>query len=188
MSFLRVYHEADGEQPLLVSRDSERIAIELGAHGVRFERWTLREPLAASTDPETVLADYVDEVARLQQEGGFTVADVIAATPDDPDTLALRARYLDEYRHAEDEARFFVRGGGIFYLHLDARVYVVGCSAGDLISVPAGTRHWFDMGPAPDFLAIRLFTAAQGRTPGMTGSGIAERFPRFEAFGEDHAA
>ncbi len=54
------------------------------------------------------------------------------------------------------------------------------CEEGDLISVPAGTRHWFDMGPNPRFTAIRLFTNADGWIANFTGDTIADRFPRHE--------
>jgi hypothetical protein len=48
------------------------------------------------------------------------------------------------------------------------------------ITVPAGTPHWFDMGPRPRFMAIRLFTNPEGWVAHYTGSGIAARFPRHE--------
>ena len=51
---------------------------------------------------------------------------------------------------------------------------------GDLISVPAGMRHWFDMGPTPRFTAVRLFTNADGWIAKFTGDAIADRFPRHE--------
>jgi 1,2-dihydroxy-3-keto-5-methylthiopentene dioxygenase len=54
------------------------------------------------------------------------------------------------------------------------------CEQGDLISVPDGTTHWFDMGPRPHFTAIRLFTNPEGWVANFTGSDIASRFPRFE--------
>lgn len=188
MSFLHVYHEADGEQPILSTYEGERIAAELAAHGVRFERWPVHPDLAPDTEQDNVLATYADEIDRLRREGGFAAADVIGAHPDHPDREALRQEFLDEHRYNEDEVRFFVRGEGIFYLHLEQRVYVIGCVAGDLISVPAGTPHWFDMGPAPDFTAIRLFTEAEGWIAQMTGSAIASRFPRYEALNGDQAA
>ncbi|GAB2802071.1 acireductone dioxygenase [Halomonas shantousis] len=181
MSFLHVYHEADGEQPLLSTYDGERIAAELDAHGVRFERWSTDVTLAPDADQESVLAAFADGVARLQAEFGFAVAAVISLTPDHPDKETLRQEFLEEHRHAEDEARFFVRGEGIYYLHMDSRVYVIGCSQGDLMSVPANTPRWFDMGPNPDFLCIRMFTNTQGWVTQMTESRIASRFPRFEA-------
>jgi 1,2-dihydroxy-3-keto-5-methylthiopentene dioxygenase len=54
------------------------------------------------------------------------------------------------------------------------------CTRGDLISVPAGMKHWFDMGPRPNFTAIRLFVNPDGWVARFTGSDIAERFPRHE--------
>jgi 1,2-dihydroxy-3-keto-5-methylthiopentene dioxygenase len=76
--------------------------------------------------------------------------------------------------------RFFVAGSGLFTLHLDDRVYEVLCQAGDLIGVPGGTPHWFDMGPSPSFVALRLFTNPEGWVASFTGSDIAGRFPRYE--------
>ncbi|EPC03011.1 hypothetical protein L861_22125 [Litchfieldella anticariensis FP35 = DSM 16096] len=185
MSFLHIYHESyrvsDAGEALLTTHDGERIAQELAEQGIRFERWTTDAELAPGADQDTVLAAYADDVARLKAESGFATADVIGLTPDHPDKNALRAKFLDEHRHSEDEVRFFVRGEGIFYLHLGEKVYVVGCASGDLMSVPAGTPHWFDMGPKPDFTAIRLFTNTEGWVANFTGESIASRFPRFES-------
>ncbi len=55
------------------------------------------------------------------------------------------------------------------------------CTRGDLISVPAKTRHWFDMGPRPEFKAIRLFITPEGWVANYTGDKIADGFPRLEA-------
>jgi cupin superfamily acireductone dioxygenase involved in methionine salvage len=70
-------------------------------------------------------------------------------------------------------------GSGLFTLHPHEQVYEVLCTAGDLIGVPNGMRHWFDMGPNPDFVAIRFFTRPDGWVGYFTGDDIAERFPRF---------
>ena len=51
-----------------------------------------------------------------------------------------------------------------------------------LISVPANTRHWFDMGSNPNFKCIRLFTTADGWVGNFTGSEIAKTFPDFDTF------
>jgi len=76
--------------------------------------------------------------------------------------------------------RFFVRGEGLFTLHAADRVWNVLCCRGDLMSVPGGMTHWFDMGAAPNFTAIRMFVNPDGWVAAFTGSDIAERFPRFE--------
>ena len=92
----------------------------------------------------------------------------------------MRRKFLDEHFHKEDEVRFFVDGSGLFTLHVDGKVYEVLCKKGDLISVPDGTTHWFDMGPEPRFVAIRFFTDPEGWVGHFTGSDIATRFPRYE--------
>ncbi|GGQ26876.1 hypothetical protein GCM10010266_57640 [Streptomyces griseomycini] len=86
-----------------------------------------------------------------------------------------------ERRRAEDEVRFFAHGTGCFSLHPDGRVHAVVCEAGDPLSVPAGTRHWFDMGPRPEFAVIRFFEKEDGWVGDFTGDPIARRFPRLDA-------
>lgn len=176
MSRLQIFAEDDAATPLLDTSDAADIARALAAAGVRFERWPLK-PLAADGD---VLALYADEVARLTAEGGYQSIDVARITPDHPDRAALREKFLSEHTHAEDEVRFFLDGEGLFTLHHDSRVFAMLCGAGDLISVPAGMRHWFDMGAAPRFTAIRLFLNPDGWIAQFTGSDIADRFPRLE--------
>ena len=83
--------------------------------------------------------------------------------------------------------RFFVDGQGLFYVHPDDKVYLVLCEQGDLISVPAHTRHWFDMGENPSLKAIRLFTTPEGWVAHFTGSDIARRFPKLEQFVAEYA-
>ncbi|MCP1367931.1 cupin, partial [Halomonas sp. BBD48] len=160
----------------------------LAAHGVRFGRCEPRPDLAPDADQDDVLVAYAEDIDNLKREGGFASADVIGLRPDHPDKAALRQEFLDEHRYSEDEMYLFVRGGCIFYLHLEQRVYVIGCAAGSLISVPAGTPHWFDMGPEPNFTAIRLFTASAAQAAQATGSEIASRFPRYEALSGEQAA
>lgn len=182
MSTLSIY-AADaahaGQPPLVRTEDGAEITRLLAAEGIRFERWRADRPLPPDADQNFVLAAYARDVARLSREDGFATADVIRMTPDDPQREAARRKFLDEHTHAEDEVRFFVEGQGAFYLHLGARVFQVVCCAGDLLSVPAGTKHWFDMGPAPRFTVIRLFTDPQGWVAQHTGDTIASRLPRF---------
>ncbi|MNR57833.1 Acireductone dioxygenase [compost metagenome] len=54
------------------------------------------------------------------------------------------------------------------------------CEKNDLISVPAGTKQWFDMGERPHFITIHLFNNPQGRVANFTGDKIAGQFPRLE--------
>ena len=180
MSRLRIFEETRPLQPLSSLHDHAAIARELAAAGVRFERWHAGHPVAPGAGQDEVIAAYRGDIDRLMAEEGYRAVDVISLAPDHPDRETLRKKFLDEHTHAEDEVRFFVAGSGLFSLHLGTRVYEVLCEQGDLIGVPDGTRHWFDMGPTPSFVAIRLFTNAAGWVAQFTGSDIALRFPRYE--------
>ncbi|AJP74360.1 1,2-dihydroxy-3-keto-5-methylthiopentene dioxygenase [Sphingomonas hengshuiensis] len=182
MTQLSIYDIGSADAPLLVSHDPAQIAAAVAPLGVRFEQWPAR-PLARDADPAAVLDAYADDVARLKAEKGYRAVDVIRMAPDHPDRGALRTKFLSEHRHSEDEVRFFVEGEGLFTLREDDRVYALLCTAGDLISVPAGMRHWFDMGPSPRFTAIRLFLNPDGWVAHFTGDAIADRYPRHEPAG-----
>lgn len=180
MTTLSIFDQSQPEKARTVTDDPAEIRELLAAQGVRFERWPTRD-LPAEASPETILDAYADDIARLKQESGFQTADVISLNPDNPQKEAFRQKFLDEHTHSEDEVRFFVRGQGLFYLHFGNEVYAVLCQKNDLISVPDGTRHWFDMGPEPAFTCIRLFTNTEGWVANFTGEDIASRLPRYEA-------
>ncbi|MFN4263678.1 MAG: 1,2-dihydroxy-3-keto-5-methylthiopentene dioxygenase [Thioalkalivibrionaceae bacterium] len=160
--------------------DRAEIVAALADRGIGFERWEAHQTLAANATAEDILAAYGQDIERLKRSRGFTTADVIRMTPEHPDREALRAKFLDEHTHSEDEVRFFVEGSGLFVLHLGEEVCALHAHAGDLVAVPAGTPHWFDMGPAPRFTAIRLFTNTEGWVAHFTGDPIAQRFPRLD--------
>jgi len=180
MSSLTVYHESAPEQPLKLLTHAEDIAATLAELGVRFERWQASAPIAPGASPDEVLAAYAAEIQRLKDEQGYVTVDVVSLNADHPQKDELRAKFLDEHRHGEDEVRFFVAGRGLFTLHVEDHVYAVLCEKNDLISVPAGTRHWFDMGERPHFVAIRLFNNPEGWVAKFTGDEIAGRFPLLE--------
>ncbi len=177
MSRLTVYADTTPDAPLLRTEDPAAIAEALRPIGVRFERWDSPVALAEDAAPETILDAYRPYLDGLMGAGGAGSADVIKLTPDNPQGPALRQKFLSEHIHTEDEIRFFVRGSGNFVLHVDGKVFDAHCTQGDLISVPAGTKHWFDPGTAPSFVALRVFQDTTGWTPHYTGDGIAERFP-----------
>ena len=179
MTYLRIFTADDAENTLVDTHDPIEIAASLEAIGVRFERWPLR-PLPADPSQDAILQAYAAEVERLKGAHGYQAVDVIRLTPEHPDRAALRGKFLSEHRHSEDEVRFFVEGEGLFTLRDEERVHAVLCAEGDLISVPAGMRHWFDMGPTPRFIAIRLFTNPEGWVANFTGDAIADRYPRHE--------
>jgi 1,2-dihydroxy-3-keto-5-methylthiopentene dioxygenase len=180
MSRLRIFADSHPDTAEFESSEHAAIAEQLRAIGVRFERWQAAAEVQPGASQDEVIAAYRADIDRLVAEGGYQSMDVVSLKPDHPDRAALRQKFLNEHTHSEDEVRFFVGGSGLFTLHPSDKVYEVLCEAGDLISVPANTRHWFDMSEQPYFIAIRLFNNPDGWVANFTGTDIAQRFPRFE--------
>lgn len=162
--------------------DADTISEQLGKVGVEFERWQLAEPLPEGCSPDEVLAAYQDSIDKLNDKYGFQSVDVVSLKPDHPEKATFRQKFLAEHTHSDFEVRFFVAGSGLFYLHVDDRVFLVLCEQGDLISVPANTTHWFDMGENPSFTCIRFFTTENGWEGNFTGSDIAGTFPSYDEY------
>ena len=186
MSRLRIFSESDPATPEFASYDPDFIATELKKLGVTFERWKATKAIAPGAAPEDVIDAYRADIDRLVVERGFKTVDVVSIAPDNPQREAMRAKFLDEHYHKEDEVRFFVAGSGLFTLHVGGKVYEIECVQDDLIGVPDSTLHWFDMGPEPSFVAIRFFTEPDGWVGHFTGTTLAQQFPRYEGLTDGH--
>lgn len=180
MTQLTIYPDDQPEAPLLNTSEFSEIHSELSILGVSIERWVAGQALEPDADSDSILAAYQAEIDRLVAAGGYKTWDVISMKPDNPEKESLREKFLSEHTHSEDEIRFFVDGQGLFVLHISDQVFSLLCEKDELISVPAGTKHWFDMGPNPLFTAIRLFNNPEGWVADYTGDDIADRFPRLE--------
>lgn len=176
MSRLTVYKDTVPGRPILDSTDPVEISTELKKIDVGFERWTSPVKLEADAPADTILDAYRPYLDALMGATGAGSADVIKLTPDHPKAAELREKFLSEHTHSEPEIRFFVSGSGHFVLHENGHVYDAFCEQGDLISVPAGIKHWFDAGLAPDFTALRVFTDVSGWVAQFTGDDISNRF------------
>lgn len=186
MSKLTIYNDdRSGEEKTFT--DPHMISEQLHSIGVQFEQWEAKQPLGDKPEQDEVLAAYADAIDQLNTEYGFQSVDVIGMTPDHPAKDEMRQKFLAEHTHDDFEIRFFVQGSGLFYLHVDGKVYMVLCEAGDLISVPANTTHWFDMGENPYLQCIRFFTTADGWEASFTGDDIAKTFPSFDEFNKSAA-
>lgn len=186
MSTLTVFADSNPAQAVFHSSNQIEIARELRSAGIRFEQWHTGHNIIDGVRPEQVMEAYKNQIDTLMAEGGYKTVDVISldavANPEvQANVPVLRAKFLSEHRHSEDEVRFFVDGQGLFSLHVDDKVFEVLCQKGDLISVPANTPHWFDMGPRPKFVAIRFFNNTEGWVAHYTGSPIADLFSRLES-------
>jgi 1,2-dihydroxy-3-keto-5-methylthiopentene dioxygenase len=158
-------------------RERAEVAAFLGTHAIEYERWTPAHPVSADAPAEAVLAAYATEIETLKKRGGYATADVIDVKPDTPNLDVMLAKFSREHWHDEDEVRFIIEGRGLFHVHPPTGpVFAIEVEAGDLIRVPRGTHHWFDLCGDRRIRAIRLFQDTSGWTPHYTDSGVDKGF------------
>lgn len=157
--------------------DADEITASLARHGIDFERWTPSHPVSEEAPPDEILDAYSREIEELKTRGGYVTADVIDVTPTTPGLDTLLAKFNREHWHDEDEVRFIIAGHGLFYIHVETDdVLGIEVEPGDLIRIPRGTLHWFDLCADRRIRAIRLFQDAAGWTPHYTESRVDENF------------
>lgn len=153
----------------------------LNERGVFFDQWQADVVFEDTANQEEILKAYESSLTPFMNAGGYQTADVITINKLTENYEAIRAKFLAEHTHSEDEIRFFVDGEGLFWFNLENEpVFNLLCEKGDLISVPAGTKHWFDAGENNPFVkAIRIFIDMSGWVPIYTESGLEQRFSTF---------
>ncbi|MFM6934522.1 MAG: 1,2-dihydroxy-3-keto-5-methylthiopentene dioxygenase [Flavobacteriales bacterium] len=161
--------------------DSSDIRSFMNQRGIYFDQWFCDVVFDDSATAEEILQAYQKDLKPFMEKGGYQTADVISINRLTENYEAIRAKFLAEHTHSEDEIRFFVDGQGLFWFHLEGEdVFNLLCERGDLISVPAGTKHWFDAGETNPFVkAIRIFIDMSGWVPHYTQSGKEQEFIAF---------
>ena len=191
MTLLTVWNETEPTQPIVETTDDAEIGAVLAGLGARFSHWEVKS-FGEDATLDDILALYADEIESVKQSEGYTLVDIVGLSPaqDNYDEIKgpSREKFLSEHRHDDDEDRFFAKGAGVFYLHVDGKVHALYCEPGDLVSVPAHTTHWFDMGTAPEFTSIRFFHDDDGWVGHFTGSPIASSFATFDELHARRAA
>jgi 1,2-dihydroxy-3-keto-5-methylthiopentene dioxygenase len=154
-------------------KDPHAIKEFMNERGIIFEQWQTSMPLKDTDTQETILKAYEHELGPYMKKHGYVNADVINVHKETPNIEAIRAKFLSEHTHAEDEVRFFVDGEGYFFFHLSqtSEVFRLLCEKGDFISVPKGVTHWFDLAPKYHVKAIRVFQNPEGWIANYTQSG-----------------
>lgn len=160
----------------------EKIREFLNQRGIFFDQWSCDVTFNDSASSEDILKAYAKDLNPFMERGGYLTADVISINSQTENYDAIRAKFLAEHTHSEDEIRFFVDGQGLFWFNFETEpVFNLLCQRGDLISVPAGSRHWFDAGETNPFVkAIRIFIDMSGWVPHYTDSKIEEEFQDFK--------
>jgi 1,2-dihydroxy-3-keto-5-methylthiopentene dioxygenase len=171
-----------------VVTDARVVAEYLAGVGIDYERWQPTRAVADDAPAEEILAAYADEIESLKERGSYVTADVIDVKPQTPGLEAMLARFSREHWHDEDEVRFIIAGRGLFHIHeRDGRLFALEVGPGDLIRVPRGTWHWFDLCADRRIRAIRLFQDPAGWSPRYTESGVDKGFEPV-CFGPTHVS
>ena len=160
-----------------VLEDPAEISAFLAPFGIWYRRFEGSDQLPENaTDPE-ILDAYREPIELLKAEGGYVTADVINVKPETPGLDAMLNKFNKEHWHDEDEVRFIVHGRGVFHIHPpEGPVFGIEMVKGDMIRVPRGTHHWFDLCSDRTIRAVRLFQDTSGWTPHYTGTGVEAGF------------
>ena len=157
--------------------DTGAICAYLADRGIEYEQWRPERGVDSTASSEAILAAYAARIDELKVRGGYVTADVIDVKPDTPGLDAMLAKFSSEHWHDEDEVRLIIEGRGLFHIHpRGGPVFALEVEAGDLIRVPKGTHHWFDLCGDRRIRAVRLFQDPSGWTPHYTASGVDRGF------------
>lgn len=157
--------------------DAKEAREYLSSIGITYEKWNTDNPVDASSTQEEILDAYSKEIEELKKSGGYTTADVININENTPGLDEMLNKFNKEHWHSEDEVRFTISGRGIFHIHHEnSPVIAVEVSEGDLLKVPEGTKHWFDLCEDRNIKAIRLFQDKSGWTPYYVSGGVDKNY------------
>jgi 1,2-dihydroxy-3-keto-5-methylthiopentene dioxygenase len=157
--------------------EPDEIAAYLAGIGIAYERWSPSHPVTTDAPADEILAAYSREIEELKTSGGYVTADVIDVSQRTPGLEEMLAKFNREHWHDEDEVRFIIEGRGIFHIRPEnGPVTAIEVEAGDLIRVPRGTWHWFNLCADSRIRAIRLFQDPAGWTPHYTQSEVDRNY------------
>ena len=153
--------------------NAEEITAYLNGIGIDYAKWANLKQVSEDASDQEILDGYADEIEILKEKGGYVTADVINIVPTTPGLDVMLNKFNKEHWHDEDEVRFIVKGHGLFHIAPEGGdVVSIEMEAGDMIRVPRGTKHWFNLCGDKTVRAIRLFQDVSGWTPHYTESGV----------------
>jgi 1,2-dihydroxy-3-keto-5-methylthiopentene dioxygenase len=179
MATLNIYKNNQLQKQII---DTDSISNELSKIGIKFEKWAIQEVLENKSGIEEIEEKFKDKIQTVLRENNFSSYDIVSINPDIKGIEDLKNKFIPEHTHDDNEVRFFIDGQGLFCINQDENIYQVLCEKGDYISVPANTKHWFDMGSKANFKCIRFFEDEAGWIAKYTGSDISRQYPLFDEF------
>lgn len=142
----------------------------LSSYGVIYDRWgidRLPEDIRKKYEideenSKAIINAYEKELKELKEKMGYITEDIVVLSDKTPNLDALLEKFKREHHHIDDEVRFVVDGSGIFPIKIDGEIVDVHVEAGELIVVPAGARHWFELDENRKIKCIRVFKTPAG--------------------------
>ena len=135
--------------------NKEEAKLFLSKYGLYTEFWQPEVSDPVISDP---LVKYKNQIQKLKKKFGYASADVCAMKHDTQNLDKMLSAFIKEHHHSDDEVRFTVEGEGIFGVNpLTDPPFEVYVQPGDLLVVPANTRHWFDLTDKKNICCIRVF-------------------------------
>ncbi|UOF90452.1 cupin domain-containing protein [Fodinisporobacter ferrooxydans] len=151
---------------------NERVGDFLGSLGVLYEHWDieklpdrLREKCQLSAEEQAeILSVFEPEIQSLAERRGYVKWDMVTLSEATPNLEELLKKFEQVHTHTEDEVRAIAAGNGIFIIKGPEEIgyFDVELTAGDVISVPENTPHFFTLREDKQVVAIRLFIDPAG--------------------------
>lgn len=127
----------------------------LKKYGLYMELWQPEITDSGVLDP---LLKYKNQIEKLKKKFSYASADCCTLNTSNPNLDKILEPFKKEHHHTDDEVRFTVEGEGIFGVNpLTDPPFEICVEAGDLLVVPAMTRHWFELTEKKNICCIRIF-------------------------------
>ncbi len=109
---------------------------------------------------------YQPVLDAIKQQHGYVEQDIIELRPETPNLGDVLKKFDDEHLHEEDEVRFLLEGEAIFDIRSTSDRWMrVQVERGDLIVVPKGRHHRFELTDKKTIRCVRLFKDKSGWVP-----------------------
>ncbi|MEZ6096243.1 MAG: cupin domain-containing protein [Pirellulaceae bacterium] len=157
--------------------DVQEMAQFLEPFGIWYEKWDVEGRIGPDATDAEILEAYDSEIEQLKERGGFVTADVINVKPSTPGLDTMLEKFKKEHTHSEDEIRFTVYGSGVFHVNPEnGPVFSITVESGDMVNVPRGTKHWFNLCDDRTIRCIRLFEDMSGWAPHYIEDGVHSNY------------
>lgn len=114
----------------------------------------------------TDAATYQPVLDELSQKRGYGTQDQVKLNKETPNLEVALKKFDGEHLHTDDEVRFVLDGEAVFDIRSNDEQWMrIVVEAGDLIVVPKGKHHRFELSPLCKVHCIRLFKDQAGWVP-----------------------